>query len=554
MAQAKLELLLELKNRLKGGLATAKNSVLTSMKDMKGKLNDFTTSNMKAFSAIADEIPGVGRALSLLANPYALAAAAALAFGAAAVKSTQMALDWEKSMAKVNVTAQLNRKELSGLSTQLRYIGSQMTSDFMGVPEAFNRIISAGLDVDQSMAALVPTLKAAKAGFTDIETVAAAGIGVMKSSGKDINVVYDTLFATLNKGNAEFKDIAQYLPKVIPGARLAGAELYETAGAFAFLTAQGQTAEQSTTGLMNAFKALSDPRFTKGFKEIGVDVFDMNGKFRGILPIVTDLSKRLKGLNDEQAGLLIKTIGLDQEARMAFGTMVQNVDELKSTLDFVKNSTGQLDEAVKNSATSTEGWAKGWNKVKFLAIEFGNLFVPIVDWIGQGFDHIMGTTEQLFIYSKATFTGLISAAKEFAKILLPIAEAMVNWRDPAAMAKALAKIPGAWDSMDITGAFTKGFMDTAKDYTMPGQSAGSAVPQNVSPGGLDSGLDTSGDGKGSSSASSAHQQKSIQITIQNWMNGDIKVSKETEGMSMEQFRRMMEENFLQMIRNVEASY
>lgn len=554
MAQAKLELLLELKNRLKGGLATAKNSVLTSMKDMKGKLNDFTTSNMKAFSAIADEIPGVGRALSLLANPYALAAAAALAFGAAAVKATSMALDWEKSMAKVNVTAQLNRKELSGLSTQLRYIGSQMTSDFMGVPEAFNRIISAGLDVDQSMAALVPTLKAAKAGFTDIETVAAAGIGVMKSSGKDINVVYDTLFATLNKGNAEFKDIAQYLPKVIPGARLAGAELYETAGAFAFLTAQGQTAEQSTTGLMNAFKALSDPRFTKGFKEIGVDVFDMNGKFRGILPIVTDLSKRMKGLNDEQAGLLIKTIGLDQEARMAFGTMVQNVDELKSTLDFVKNSTGQLDEAVKNSATSTEGWAKGWNKVKFLAIEFGNLFVPIVDYLGQGFDYIMNQTEQLFIYSKATFTGLISAAKEFAKILLPIAEAMVNWRDPAAMAKALAKIPGAWDSMDITGAFTKGFMDTAKDYTMPGQSAGSAVPQNVSPGGLDSGLDASGDGKGSSSASSAHQQKSIQITIQNWMNGDIKVSKETDGMSMEQFRRMMEENFLQMIRNVEASY
>ncbi len=553
MAQVKLELLLELKNRLKAGLSSAKNSALTSMKDMKSKLNDFTTSNMKAFTSIADEIPGVGRAISLLANPYALAAAAALAFGAAAVKATNMALDWQKSMAKVNVTAQLGRKELSGLSTQLRYVGSQMTGEFMEVPEAFNRIISAGLSVDQSMAALVPTLKAAKAGFTDIETVAAAGIGVMKSSGENINVVYDTLFATLNKGNAEFKDIAQYLPKVIPGARLAGAELYETAGAFAFLTAQGQTAEQSTTGLMNAFKALSDPRFTKGFKDIGVNVFD-KGKFRGILPIVTDLQKRMQGLNDEQAGLLIKTIGLDQEARMAFGTMIQNVDELKSTLDFVKNSTGQLDEAVKNSATSTEGWAKGWNKVKFLAIEFGNLFVPIVEWLGEGFNKLMELTQDYFIMSKSVFTGLISGAKEFGKILMPIAEAMLNWNNPAAMIDSLKKIPGVWRDLDIQGAAMKGFTDVLKENSMPTASDGSTPLPNVAPGSLQNDFDTSADGSGSSSGGSAHQSKSIQINIQNWHNGDIKVSKDTEGMTMEQFSRMMEENFLQMIRNVEASY
>ena len=550
MAQAKLELLLELKNRLKAGLTTAKNSVLTSMKDMKSKLGDFTSANMQAFKGIADEIPVVGRALSLLANPYALAAAAALAFGAAAVKATQMSLQWEKSMAKVNVTAQLGRDELGSLSTQLRFVGSQMSGEFMQVPEAFNRIISAGLDVNQSMAALVPTLKAAKAGFTDIETVAAAGIGVMKSSGKDINVVYDTLFATLNKGNAEFKDIAQYLPKVIPGARLAGAELYETAGAFAFLTSQGQTAEQSTTGLMNAFKALSDPRFTKGFKDIGVNVFD-NGKFRGILPIVTDLQKRMAGLNDEQAGLLIKTIGLDQEARMAFGTMIQNVDELKSTLDFVKNSTGQLDEAVKNSATSTEGWAKGWNKVKFLAIEFGNLFVPIVDAIGNAFNYAMEQTQMLFIVSKATFSGLIGAAKEFAKILMPIAEAMVNWRDPAAMVQALAKIPGAWDSMDVGGAFDQEFKRVIKENSMPGAGADSTIP-GVTPAAVDDNFSAATPGENSASAPSAHQSKSIVINIRN--DNKYNISQNTDGMTKEELRRMLEEEYLQMIRNVEASY
>jgi TP901 family phage tail tape measure protein len=551
MAQAKLELLLELKNRLKAGLSTAKNSVLTSMKDMKGKLSEFTASNMQAFKGIADEIPGVGRALGLLANPYALAAAAALSFGAAAAKATNIALDWEKSMAKVNVTAQLGKSELSGLSTQLRFVGSQMSGDFMQVPETFNTIISAVGDVDLALQFLVPTLKASKAGFTDAKLVAEAATGVMASSGESINVTFDTLFATLNKGKAEFKDIAQYLPKIIPGARLAGAELYETAGAFAFLTAKGATAEQSTTGLMNMFKALSDPRFTDGFKAIGVNIFD-DGKFRGILPIVTDLKKRMAGLNDEQAGLLIKTIGLDQEAKGAFSSMIQDVGKLKEIVDFVKNSTGQLDEAFKNSATSTGPWSEGWNKVMFFAVEFGNLFLPIIDSIGDGFNHAMKQSQMLFIVSKATFSGLIGAAKEFAKILMPIAEAMVNWRDPAAMVAALGKIPGVWDSMDVTGAFDKQFKRVIKENSMPG--VGDAIPalNSSSSGNFEGDFEGSGAASNSASAPSAHQSKSIMITVNN--DNKYNISQNTNGLSKEDFRRELEEQFLQMIRNVEASY
>jgi TP901 family phage tail tape measure protein len=552
MAQAKLELLLELKNRLKAGLGAAKNTVLNELKGLKDKLSDFGSANMKAFSAITSEIPGVSRALGLLANPYALAATAALAFVTAGAAATKMSLEWEKSMAKVNVTAQLNRDQLSDLSSQLRYIGAQGTADLMEVPEAFNRIISAGLSVEQSLAALGPTLKAAKAGFTDIETVAKAGIGVMKSSGEDINVVYDTLFATLNKGNAEFRDIAQYLPKVIPGARLAGAELYETAGAFAFLTAQGQTAEQSTTGLMNAFKALSDPKFIDGFKKIGIDVFDANGKFRGIVPIVEDLNESMKGLNNEQAAYKFDLIGLDQEARMAFGSMIQNVDELKTTIDFTKNSTGQLDEAIKNSATSTEGWAKGWNKIKFLAMEFGDLFVPIVKAIGTGFDTAMTSLMNFFIGAKALFLGVAEMGKELLKVLQPIGEAFLYLNNPAMMMQALSKLPAAFESMDLAGAFGRGAGEVLNSYRAPAAGLTPGVADPTAEGG--SGI-VPGGGKGTSAGSpTGHQSKSIVINIDALHKGDNKISMNGEGMTITELERKMNEVFLRMVRNVEASY
>lgn len=413
-ASAKLDLILELKNRLSAGFGKARQFVNSEMKGMTDKVSQFRSSvtnqfNMmgstfkgwfkglsdsssKAFTAIKEEVPGVGRALALLANPYALAAAGALALGAGVVKATSMAQQWKTSMAEVNVTAQLSKTELKGLSDQLLRIGANGSVELEQVPKAFNRIISAGLSVNKSLEALEPTLKAAKAGFTDIETVAAAGIGVMKSSGENINVVYDTLFATLNKGNAAFKDIAQYLPKIIPGARQAGFALGETAGAWAYLTAQGQSAEQSTTSLMNAFKALSRPEVvygtkTKaGFKQIGVDIFDVHGKMRPLVDIVTDLGKAMNGLTDEQRVKKFASIGLDMEAAGAFASMTQNVSELKSTIDFTTNSAGQLNEAVKNSATGTEGWVSGMNKIKKMAIDFGSLFLPVVETAGVYFN------------------------------------------------------------------------------------------------------------------------------------------------------------------------
>jgi TP901 family phage tail tape measure protein len=389
MAQAKLELLLELKNKLKAGLASAKDNVLREMKGLKEKLGGFSPDMMEGIRGLKDELPGVGRALGLLANPYALAAAAALSFGAATAQSVNMALDWEKTMAKVNVTAQLGRRDLGNLSDKILEIGGRSSGELQQVPEAFNRIISAGLDVNQSLTALEPTLKAAKAGFTDIETVAAAGIGVMKSSGENINKVYDTLFATLNKGNVEFKDIAQYLPKIIPGAKNAGFSLSEVGGAFAFLTAQGQTAEATTTGLMNTFKAFSKPETIKGFKSIGVDIFDANRNTKPFLQIMTELSAVLATSKNKESFIRkFSEIGLDQDAVAAVSSMIQNMNELKSTIDFTTNSQGQLNLAVKNARTSTDDWAEGWNNLKVRTIEYGQAFLPMIEKMGTLFKEL----------------------------------------------------------------------------------------------------------------------------------------------------------------------
>ncbi len=93
MAQSKIELLLSLKNRLKGGLSKAENQLKSSTKRMKSSLSSFKQEHVQAFSAMKDEIPGLARGVELLSNPYAAVTVGVVALGVAAFKAGQHLLE-----------------------------------------------------------------------------------------------------------------------------------------------------------------------------------------------------------------------------------------------------------------------------------------------------------------------------------------------------------------------------------------------------------------------------------------------------------------------------
>lgn len=409
---AKLQLLIDLKNNLKTGLDGAKKQVEKATGQIQGKLDNFKMNNIKAFDAIKEQVPGVGNAIGMLTNPYVLATVAVLALGTAYYKSVTMANDWQKGMAKINVTAQMSQKELGGLSNKLLEIGQQNVAPIEEIPDAFNQIISAGLDVNTSLKVLEPTLRAAKAGFTDVKTVADAAVGVMNSSGRDINTVYDVLFATMNKGKAEFKDIAQYLPKIIPAARGAGLALEETAGAWAYFTAHGMSAEQATTGAQNMIKALSTSeiaigswdkksrKYDGGLPSIGVKVFDTAGKMRNLKDIAKDLTGVMQGLTDKQKMLTLEQAGIkDTEAKGAILSMIQDYSNFSKTIDFVKNSQGQLNEAYLNSLSPMDNWNQLINFGKGEMIKLGQLALPIINKIAIGIQDTIKWWKDLYANS-----------------------------------------------------------------------------------------------------------------------------------------------------------
>ena len=409
---SKLTLLVDLSQRLfNNGIAQMSNRFRQHVQQMRDSYRDFT-----------NQIPMLGNLMDTLSNQWVLLGASVVAVGTGLVRATSLANDWHKQMAEINVTAELSKDELSKLSNNLLDIGTKNVAPLEEVPKAFSRIISAGLDVNQSMLALEPTLRAAKAGFTDIETVAGAGIATMMSSGEDINKVYDVLFATVKEGSAEFKDIANYMPKITPLAKGLGYELAETAGAFASLTTK-LSAEQSTTALQGIIRSLSDERialgqlgkdgtYKSGFKSLGINIYDTTGKIKPLVEIIEMLNNKMAGLSDKQRMEQFGKLGLDQMSTMGFQTLMQDMEGLRKATDAVVGSQGALGKAYTDSLTPLEQWGIAQNQLKGTMIKIGEAILPMlskaIEYITPLFEWIYKNVDWL-IPIFGTFAGVLGA-------------------------------------------------------------------------------------------------------------------------------------------------
>ena len=599
---SKLQLLIDLRNRLGAGLNSARQQVERATGGMQRRLDAFSSSNSRLFSAIEERVPGVSGALGMLANPYVLITAAVLAAGMAIVKFTGMANDWRVGLAEVNVTAGMTQTELDGLSTKLLEIGGRNVAPLEEVPKAFNRIISAGLDVNTSLQALEPTLRAAKAGFTDVETTASAAVSVMNSSGRGVNEVYDVLFQTVKDGNANFREIAQYLPNIIPMARNAGFALGETAGAFAFLTAQGQKSERATTLAQNAFKALADPTKIKAFKQMGIALYDAQGKIKPLTSIIDQLNKKTAGLSDLSRANFYGKIGLDSEAASFFALATQDTEKLRKIIDNVTNSQGALGQAYKDSLSPMDSWKVVQNALKVEMIGIGNIFLPIVSKIGDAVLGMITWWKELYKNSALFRDSLVVLGAVFSTVfkvaLYPIT---LLWNSLKNLWSIVSWIIGGFSSMigsitGVEGTFSdlynsirpyliwisemisqigglmynlatlnfKGLKDGLSSFKMPDLND---IRKNIK---IET--DTSGDFAGvnkdgtpvkpgispvaaidAKSIGSGSQTKSITINIDSFVKGFNPTSQSINGMNKDELERWMTEMFMRVIRSAETA-
>lgn len=339
------------------------------------------------FMQSAAMVPGAYMPSMMLGGGGTMFAAAAgvLAVGSAMYKGGQIAYDYETAMAKVNGTAQLEKDSLGKLKDRLVDIGSHSGGNFELIPLAYEKILSQTNKVNLSLDILETAVKGAKAGFADIDTLAAS-VGQSLSSIGEQNAsaaeVLDTFMMAKKVGAGEFKDFAQYLPQLIASGKNLAVSYKDTAGMFAYMTGKGQSATDSAMLMENAFTALQKNQVLKGLEKKGISLFDSKGMRKNIGEVFLDLTKRLDGMNDRKKSQFFIDIGLmDAQAKTAFSVLTSDAEKLRSIMGDVNSAFGETDRQLALTANTARNWGDIWDKVKSWGLAIGDVLLPIVDWI-----------------------------------------------------------------------------------------------------------------------------------------------------------------------------
>lgn len=373
----------------------------------------FSGSNFR--NAIASSpLGGLG---GLASNPYVIGGAAIGAVGKFGYDSAKTRLGIDQSFAKINATAQLSAPELSKLRSEVLGMGMSGGGNITDAPNAFEKILSAVYNPNQKNQSIgyakqifQTSLSASKAGFTDINTVADAIVGVGNSTNGALNPnqVANMLFAAKRVGKGELGDFATYLPRSMALAPK-GANPQEVAGMYSYLTTKGFDAQTSGMALENVFNQFQRGDIRKGMKEsLGIDMYK-DGQLRPMVEIFGELSGKLKGLTPEMQSLKLEAIGFrDMQAKMGITKLTDDFQKLKETIFEVKNAKGELDSALtftQNGLNDIQKLDNAWTVFKD---NFGKLSAPPLLALVEKMNAILGAQNKHNMLGEMTPEGRVA--------------------------------------------------------------------------------------------------------------------------------------------------
>lgn len=188
----------------------------------------------------------------------------ALAAGVAAVSSamvyaTEVGIEFEKSLAKINTIANTSSKSMDSIKNDLLNLSATTGIAATELSEAVYEAISSGVDTAKSVEFTATASKLAVGGFTsaasavDILTTAINAYGL---SVDDATKVSDILIQTQNLGKTTVDELASQMGRVIPTANAYGVKIDQLGASYALLTANGIATNETTTYLNSMLNEL----------------------------------------------------------------------------------------------------------------------------------------------------------------------------------------------------------------------------------------------------------------------------------------------------------
>ena len=352
--KAKIELLLELKNKMKTGISKARDTMNSRVKEMKEGLSDLKEHHVKAFSAMREEIPIFDKAMRLLGNPYVLITAGAVALAVALGGAMNKAADFNSEFVNIqNLNLDKSKESLADYRKSILDTAMQAGTGAKATAKAFYDVQSAtgkyGKDAKQIVASVAKYSIATGAGLEDsinstTKAMKAFGLGV-----KDIDSYLASNAKTVQTGITTFDELAKIQTEFGGAAAGAGQSIDTANKLFAVFTSIAGNAATGATMTKSAFEGLTQKQTLKGIGDMGVKIYKADETMRDLSDILKDVSTQFQTMSPKAIDETINKIGGPEGLRNMFVKLKTDSTDFFNTLEAFDSSSFDLDKALANA-------------------------------------------------------------------------------------------------------------------------------------------------------------------------------------------------------------
>lgn len=354
------------------------------------------------------------------------AVGAATAGTAMAVKSLNVAADFEAQMSKVGAKTDATKEEMNALTQTALELGAKTSLSASESALAMDELAAGGFSVNAIIKAMPGIIAGAEASGEDLALVSStvsSALSVWGLEAEKASKVSDVLAKSANISAASVEDFSyafKYAGK--PAADL-GLSLEQTAAAISIMTDAGIDGSSAGTSLRAALLKLANPTKKQNelMKKYGISLEDSSGNAKPLPKLIGEIDKAMGGLSNVDKTAALGTL-VGTEAVSGFMTLMSAGEEkLDSFTKQLENSAGS---SAKASKVMMDNFA-GAKEQMFGAFESAQIAAatPSLDVLKRTFQGVGAMIE-------ANLPAIEAAGQNVANVLEEIFAPFIAYEEP----------------------------------------------------------------------------------------------------------------------------
>lgn len=320
----------------------------------------------RGMQSAAGEIGMLGGKMSTIAKAgagiAAVGGAIAVGLGKGVVESVQTFAAFDAKMTEsLAIMGDVSETLRGDMSDAAREVALTTRFSAEEAAESYFFLASAGLDAEQSIAALPQVAKFAQAGMfdmalaTDLATDAQSALGLTSDNAAEnlegLTRVTDVLVKSNTLANTSVQQVSEALTNKLGAAlRAANIPMEEGVAVLAAYADQGLKGAAAGEALGIALRDLKRAATENAdtFAEVGISVFDSQGNFRNLADVVSDVETAFGDLSVQEQTLLASQLGFQDRSFKNIQLLFGQAEAIREYEAGLRDAAGTTEEIAEN--------------------------------------------------------------------------------------------------------------------------------------------------------------------------------------------------------------